>query len=178
MKSLISSHVRISYRFYEFVTTQYTTDFYIINSFTIRFLLRDQISNLSLPTCKEDTHVHVVFSITGQSCGRSVQDYPLRCKWCVPSLSLIRYRTNQLFAGQSKTGLQVLASSIISYFSCGSLLIICLDVKRVASIRSHRTLYINGQKRTQCVRNSKSVLFRWLNTVFDTWYLCFIHLFL
>ena len=29
-KSLISSHVRISYRFYQFVTTRYTTDFYII----------------------------------------------------------------------------------------------------------------------------------------------------
>ena len=26
----ISSHVKISYRFYEFVTTRYTTDFYII----------------------------------------------------------------------------------------------------------------------------------------------------
>ena len=32
LKSSISSHVRISYRFYEFVTTRYTTDFYIINS--------------------------------------------------------------------------------------------------------------------------------------------------
>ena len=28
----ISSHVRISYRFYQFVTTRYTTDFYIIKS--------------------------------------------------------------------------------------------------------------------------------------------------
>ena len=28
----ISSHVRISYRFYQFVTTQYTTDFYIIDA--------------------------------------------------------------------------------------------------------------------------------------------------
>ena len=28
-----SSHVRISYRFYQFVTTRYTTDFYIIKSF-------------------------------------------------------------------------------------------------------------------------------------------------
>ena len=27
----ISSHVRISYRFYQFVTTRYTSDFYIIN---------------------------------------------------------------------------------------------------------------------------------------------------
>ena len=27
---IISSHVRISYRFYQFVTTRYTTDFYII----------------------------------------------------------------------------------------------------------------------------------------------------
>ena len=27
---MISSHVRISYRFYQFVTTQYTTDFYTI----------------------------------------------------------------------------------------------------------------------------------------------------
>ena len=30
VKSLISSHVRISYRLYQFVTTRYTTDFYII----------------------------------------------------------------------------------------------------------------------------------------------------
>ena len=30
VKSSISSHVRISYRFYQFVTTRYTTDFYII----------------------------------------------------------------------------------------------------------------------------------------------------
>ena len=31
-EDIISSHVRISYRFYEFVTTRYTTDFYIINN--------------------------------------------------------------------------------------------------------------------------------------------------
>ena len=31
---VISSHVRISYRFYQFVTTRYTTDFYIIKSFS------------------------------------------------------------------------------------------------------------------------------------------------
>ena len=30
-EDIISSHVRISYRFYQFVTTRYTTDFYIIN---------------------------------------------------------------------------------------------------------------------------------------------------
>ena len=30
VKSSISSHVRISYRFYQFVTTRCTTDFYII----------------------------------------------------------------------------------------------------------------------------------------------------
>ena len=30
-EDIISSHVRISYRFYQFVTTCYTTDFYIIN---------------------------------------------------------------------------------------------------------------------------------------------------
>ena len=30
VKSSISSHVRISYRFYQFVTTRYTTDSYII----------------------------------------------------------------------------------------------------------------------------------------------------
>ena len=29
-EDIISSHVRTSYRFYEFVTTRYTTDFYII----------------------------------------------------------------------------------------------------------------------------------------------------
>ena len=32
IKSSMSSHVRLSYRFYQFVTTQYTTDFYIINA--------------------------------------------------------------------------------------------------------------------------------------------------
>ena len=32
MKSAISSHVRISYWFYQFVTISYTTDFYIINA--------------------------------------------------------------------------------------------------------------------------------------------------
>ena len=32
VKSSISSHVRISYRFYQFVTTWYTTDFYMINN--------------------------------------------------------------------------------------------------------------------------------------------------
>ena len=32
LKSSISSHVRISYRFYQFVTTRYTTDFYIIKT--------------------------------------------------------------------------------------------------------------------------------------------------
>ena len=29
---IFTSHVRISYRFYQFVTTRYTTDFYIIKS--------------------------------------------------------------------------------------------------------------------------------------------------
>ena len=29
-EDIISSHMRISYRFYQFVTTRYTTDFYII----------------------------------------------------------------------------------------------------------------------------------------------------
>ena len=31
LKSSIFSYVRISYRFYQFVTTRHTTDFYIIN---------------------------------------------------------------------------------------------------------------------------------------------------
>ena len=33
LKSSISSHVRISYRFYQFLTTRYTTDFYINNKY-------------------------------------------------------------------------------------------------------------------------------------------------
>ena len=33
VKSSISSHVQISYRFYQYVTTRYTTDFYIISPF-------------------------------------------------------------------------------------------------------------------------------------------------
>ena len=32
-EDITSSHVRISYRFYQFVTTRYTTDFYIMNPF-------------------------------------------------------------------------------------------------------------------------------------------------
>ena len=32
-EDIISSHVRIWYRFYQFVTTRYTIDFYIINQF-------------------------------------------------------------------------------------------------------------------------------------------------
>ena len=39
-EDIISSHVRISYRFYQFVTTRYTTDFYIIKgviSFRVNF---------------------------------------------------------------------------------------------------------------------------------------------
>ena len=34
VKSLISSHVRISNRFYQFVTTRFTTDFYVIKIYT------------------------------------------------------------------------------------------------------------------------------------------------
>ena len=37
-EDIISSHVRISYRFYQFVTTRYTTDFYIIKSIILMFL--------------------------------------------------------------------------------------------------------------------------------------------
>ena len=32
-EDIISSHVRISYRFYQFVTTRYNTNFYMVNSF-------------------------------------------------------------------------------------------------------------------------------------------------
>ena len=35
-EDIISSHVRISYRFYQFVTTRYTTDFYIIKENLLR----------------------------------------------------------------------------------------------------------------------------------------------
>ena len=35
-EDIISSHVRISYRFYQFVTTRYTTDFYIIKVFQVQ----------------------------------------------------------------------------------------------------------------------------------------------
>ena len=35
LKLSISSHVKISYRFYQFVTTRYTTDFYVINIFKL-----------------------------------------------------------------------------------------------------------------------------------------------
>ena len=36
-EDVISSHVRISYRFYQFVTTRYTTDFYIIKLVSFLF---------------------------------------------------------------------------------------------------------------------------------------------
>ena len=39
LKSSISSHVRISYRFYEFVTTRYTADFYIIRTISQRHFI-------------------------------------------------------------------------------------------------------------------------------------------
>ena len=41
-ENIISSHVRISYRFYQFVTTRYTTDFYIINFFRANFEVTPQ----------------------------------------------------------------------------------------------------------------------------------------
>ena len=41
-EDIISSHVRISYRFYQFVTTLYTTDFYIINQCNRRVSGREQ----------------------------------------------------------------------------------------------------------------------------------------
>ena len=40
-EDIISSHVRISYRFYQFVTTRYSTDFYVINNDTM--LLSNQL---------------------------------------------------------------------------------------------------------------------------------------
>ena len=41
-EDIISSHVRISYRFCQFVTTRYTTDFYIIKSNMIVSILQKQ----------------------------------------------------------------------------------------------------------------------------------------
>ena len=43
-EDIISSHVRISYRFYQFVTSRYTTDFYIIKIFSYK------VSSLALPS--------------------------------------------------------------------------------------------------------------------------------
>ena len=40
-EDIISSHVRISYHFYQFVTTRYTTDFYIIK-YIINIIINDQ----------------------------------------------------------------------------------------------------------------------------------------
>ena len=40
-EDIISSHVRISYRFYQFVTTRYTTDFYIIIWITSLWLTKN-----------------------------------------------------------------------------------------------------------------------------------------
>ena len=55
LKSSISSHVRISYRFYQFVTTGYTTDFYIMKQnipvffFSIAHLFTCRSCNLLHP---------------------------------------------------------------------------------------------------------------------------------
>ena len=38
-EDIISSHVRISYRFYQFVTTRYTTEFYIISLYTLSIFI-------------------------------------------------------------------------------------------------------------------------------------------
>ena len=46
-KSSLSSHVRISNRFYQFVTTRYTTDFYIIKLVTRRLEVVNETSVLS-----------------------------------------------------------------------------------------------------------------------------------
>ena len=47
LKSSISSHVRISYRLYEFVTTRYTTDFYIINQHIHICLMKNQLTSVT-----------------------------------------------------------------------------------------------------------------------------------
>ena len=54
LKSSISSHVRISYRFYEFVTTRYTTDFYIIKCDPLRLNNIIQVLPRSINT---ETHI-------------------------------------------------------------------------------------------------------------------------
>ena len=41
-EDILSSHVRISYHFYQFVTTRYTTDFYIIKFFNIYISLTNR----------------------------------------------------------------------------------------------------------------------------------------
>ena len=51
-EDIISSHVSISYRFYQFVTTRYTTDFYIINLFFYRRCPRRRLSSFLNPLIK------------------------------------------------------------------------------------------------------------------------------
>ena len=67
----ISSHVRISYRFYQFVTTRYTTDFYIIKDSFFRFYLPTDLGlrfktlfELSFPlVVREEERRQFIFSL-------------------------------------------------------------------------------------------------------------------
>ena len=51
-ENIISSHVRRSYRFYQFVTTRYTTDFYIINFFPCELWGHTSTNSNDSPTNK------------------------------------------------------------------------------------------------------------------------------
>ena len=53
LSNMISSHVRISYRFYLFVTTRYTTDFYIIKCSTYRFRYETKLPQFCHPLVVE-----------------------------------------------------------------------------------------------------------------------------
>ena len=54
MKSSISSHVRIWYRFYQFVTTQYTTDLYIIKLHVLTRYISNPTPAISRISTRED----------------------------------------------------------------------------------------------------------------------------
>ena len=53
LKSSISSHVRISYRFYQFVTTRYTTDFYRINLYIQQIGVLAAQNNLKVKNARQ-----------------------------------------------------------------------------------------------------------------------------
>ena len=80
-EDIISSHMRISYRFYQFVTTRYTTDVYIIKKNIIRWL--------------EDRNF--IFSWQEQNLRRSLRSLVRYCS-CHSNIKFISSRHRAIFS--------------------------------------------------------------------------------